>query len=36
MVNVIHCAQPPFSMTQLSGKQYPNAVIGARYRNAGI
>ena len=34
MVNVILCAQPPDSITSFARKQFPNAVIGARYPNA--
>ena len=34
MVDVILCAQPPDSITSFARKQFPNAVIGARYPNA--
>ena len=36
IVYVILCAQPPNSMISVGRKQFPNAVIGARYPNAVI
>ena len=36
LVNVILRAWPPDSMTSFERRQYPNAVIGARYPNAVI